>query len=55
MHDALRHREALLRDQFHRPTLEINEKFSLHDVEELIFVVVLMPVEFALNHPEPND
>ena len=36
-------------------SLEIDEKLPLDDVEELVEVVVLVPVILSLNHAEPHD
>ena len=50
MHHALRHREALLRVELHPAAFELDYEFALDDVEELVLLVVLVPVEFALQH-----
>src|SRR6266567_4591174 len=55
MHDALRHRETLPRPELDRPPLEIDDPSSLDHVEELVLVVVLVPVEFTLHHAEAHD
>src|SRR5215207_6530690 len=57
MHHTLRHDEPLARQQFDYPPwglavgalLEVDEEPPLDDVEELVIVVVLMPVIFALH------
>src|SRR5262249_59034691 len=44
MDHALGHHEPLTRTQLHRALFQIDEKATLHDVEKLILVVVLVPM-----------
>ena len=44
MHHYLGHDESLTRSQLHRPALEIDQERSFDDVEELVEIVVLVPV-----------
>src|SRR5262249_7136500 len=55
MEDTARDGETLSREQFHRAALEIDEKPSVDDVEELVLLLVLVPVILALEHPEPHN
>src|SRR5262249_43073777 len=55
MHDALGHYEPLTRTQLHRAPFQIDEKATLHDVEKLILVIVLVPVVLALHDAEADD
>src|SRR5438445_380871 len=55
MHHALRDRKPLSRCELDGPAFEINHETPLHDIEELVFLVVLVPVELALQHAEPHD
>ncbi len=43
------------RCELDRSALQLNHKTALHHIEELIFVVVLMPVELSLHDAEPHD
>ena len=43
------------RREFNTAVLEVNIKFSLHDVKELVVVVVLVPVVLSLHDAETND
>ena len=49
MHRSARHYHALAGRQFNRAALQINEQHTIQHEEELVIVVVLMPVVFALN------
>src|SRR5207244_1681328 len=55
MNDSLRHHEALPRPQLHGAPFQVDEQPTLDDVEELVLVVVLVPVVLALNYAEPDD
>src|SRR5580700_7492928 len=44
VHDALRHDEALVRLELDRALLEVDDEAPLEHEEELIVVVVLVPV-----------
>src|SRR4051812_15635596 len=45
MDDTLRHGESLLRRELNRAALKVDQEFALHHVEELVLLVVLVPVE----------
>ncbi len=47
--------EAVMRFEGDGPVFQVNEEPSLEDEEELVFLVVLVPVEFSLHHAEAND
>src|SRR5262245_22241169 len=55
MHHPFRNREPLSRCELDRPAFQVNYEAALDHVEELILLVVLMPVKLALHHAEPND
>jgi hypothetical protein len=53
--DPLRHREALLRAEPDcLTTLQLDHELAVENEKELVFVVVLVPLELAVEHPEPN-
>src|SRR5271166_1628311 len=52
--DSLGHHEALARRQLDGAALQVDQEPSLQDVEELILIVVLVPVVLALNDAEPD-
>src|SRR5689334_14561802 len=62
MHHALRHDESLARPKLDHTAgrytislgLEVDEKATLHDVEELVVGVVMMPVILALHDAKPH-
>jgi len=55
MHHAFRDRKALPWPQFDSPAFQVDLEAPLDDVEELVFLVVLVPVELALEDAEPDD
>lgn len=55
MHDTFRNQKALAGCELHFATLEINEQVTLHDIEEFIFIVVLVPVELTLDNAQSNN
>jgi len=55
VNDALRHNEPLPRLQRDGAILEIDKKFAVHDVEEFIEIVVLVPVILALHDSQTHD
>ena len=55
MLDALGHHYALPRVQRDGPVLEVDQELAGHAVEELVIVVVLVPVVFTLHDTEPHD
>src|SRR5262245_6942316 len=55
VHDPLRHREALPRPELDGPPFEIDDPSPLDHVEELVLMVVLVPVEFSLHHTEAHN
>src|SRR3954469_2280756 len=56
VHDPARHRVALARLERHRlAALDVDHEPAVHDEEELVLVVVLVPVEVALDHAETDD
>src|SRR5262245_61999210 len=52
---APRDHDPLLREQFVRPPLEVEQQPALEHEEELVLAVVLVPVELALEDAEPSD
>src|SRR6185312_8470791 len=54
VHNAFWNHDPLAWRQFNRAALQVDEELSFHDVEELVIVLVLVPVIFALNHSEPH-
>src|SRR5579871_6750576 len=55
VHDALGHDEALARAEIDRALLQIDQEMPFEDEEELVQVVVLVPVILALHDAEAND
>src|SRR5262245_28230658 len=55
MHDAVRHQKTLPGLQLHGAALEIDEKPPLDQIEELVFGVVLVPMELAVQYAETHD
>lgn len=55
MHHSLRNREPLSGGELDCPTLQVNYEAPLDHVEELILLVVLMPVELALHDAEAHN
>ena len=55
VHHSLRDDEPLSRSQFHCAALQVNDESPFHYVEELILIVVLVPVIFTLNDAESDD
>jgi hypothetical protein len=55
MHHTSWHNEALSRLQFYNLIFQINDEQSFHNIEELVFLVMLVPMILALNDAETND
>ena len=55
MNDALRDNKPLLLRKLDTSILEINDKATVENKEELIVVVVFVPVILALHDAETND
>jgi hypothetical protein len=55
MNDPFRDNESLTRGQLDRPILQVDQEFSLDDVEELVEIIVLVPVILPLHHAKPDD
>ena len=49
------HDKALLRGQINDAIFEIDQETAVQNEEELIDVLMLVPMVFALNHRHPND
>jgi hypothetical protein len=49
-----RDRKPLVRSERYRPALQVNQQRALQDEEELVLLVVLVPVEFPFQDTEPN-
>jgi hypothetical protein len=49
-----RNDEALIGQKLNRPTFEVDDELSTQHEEELIVVVVFMPVVFALHHAKAH-
>jgi hypothetical protein len=52
---AFRHHEALARLERHRPITEVDEEATFDDIEELVLLIMLMPVLLPLYHPESHN
>jgi hypothetical protein len=50
MHNAPWNDETLIGQKLNRPTFEVDDELSAQYEEELIVVVVFVPVVFALQH-----
>jgi len=55
MHHTLRDGKPLSRCKLDRPAFQVNHETALHDVEELVFLIVLVLVELSLHDAEPDD
>src|SRR4029453_12226451 len=55
MHHPFGNRKPLSGCELDRPAFQVNYEAPLDHVEELILLVVLMPVELALHDAEPYD
>ena len=55
MDDPPRHDKTLLRVKFNAPILEVDNEAAVEDKEELVIVVVLMPMILTLQDAKPND
>jgi hypothetical protein len=49
------HHEALARLKLHGAAFQVNEQRTLDDEEELVVLVVLMPVVLSFDHPCADD
>jgi len=47
--------DTLLRLEFDGATFEIHQEEAFDDVEELVLIVVLVPVELAMQDAKPDD
>src|SRR5271165_3118083 len=54
MHDAFRHDEALIGQKLNRAAFKVDDEPSTQDEEELVVVVVFVPVVFALHHAKAH-
>src|SRR5208282_3214377 len=53
--DGFRYDETLVRSQLHRfSTFEVDEKNPLESKEKLVFIIMLMPVVFALQNSQAD-
>ena len=55
VHDPFGDGDALARIQFYRLVFEIDEQLPFRNKEELVIIVVLMPMEFAFHDPDSHD
>jgi hypothetical protein len=55
MDDALRYDKPLLPVKLNASILEVYDKATVEDKEELIIVIVPVPVILALQDAQPND
>ena len=55
MHHAFGNYRRLARSQVDRALFQIDQQLTANDIEELVFVLVFMPMIFALDHAEPHD
>lgn len=54
MHHPSRYGYALMGIQFNRSLFRIDEQLSLDDKKEFIVVIMLVPVVFSLDDPQPH-
>ncbi len=54
MHHTFGNHESLQGLQVDRSVLEVDDEMSLEDEKELVVIVVLVPVIFALHHPDAD-
>ena len=54
MHDSLRYDKTLLPAKLDASILEVYEEATVEDKEELVVVVVLVPVILTLQDAQPN-
>jgi hypothetical protein len=55
MHDTFGYNEALLRLKINRTVLKINDEMSLENEEELVIVIVLVPMVLTLHDTQTNN
>lgn len=55
MHYTLWHNKTLLYLQINGSVFEVNNEMSFENEEELVVVIVFMPVILALHHTQSND
>src|SRR5450755_614128 len=56
MNHTLRHAAPLVPPQRNRlGALDVDQEFAVEDEEELVLVVMLVPMELAVDHPKPYD
>jgi len=55
MNDALRDNEALLLGELDASTLEVDDETAFENKEELVVIIVFVPVVLALQDTESND
>jgi hypothetical protein len=55
MDDSLWYDKSLLPVELNAPILEVHDKAAVEDKEELVIVVVLVPVILTLQDAQPND
>ena len=55
MNDSSRDDKALLLDKLDAPILEIDDETTFDDKEELVVIVMLVPVVLALQDAETDD
>ena len=55
MDDPLRHDEALLPLKLDASILQLNDEAAVEDKEELVVVVVFVPVILTLHGAQPHD
>ena len=54
MHDALGNHHALSRRELNGAAFDVDEQLALDHVEELVVVIVFVPVVFAFNHSQAD-
>ncbi len=55
MPNSFRHDETLPRTKLDHLVFKIDQEMAVENKEELVDVVVLVPVIFTLQHPQPHD
>lgn len=55
MHDAMRNYETLPGLELHRSVFKVDQQFALDHIKEFVVIIMLVPVIFALNDPDPDN
>ncbi len=55
MLDTFRYRIRLILAYLDRATPQIQQEFPGYHIEELVFVIMMMPMELAFEDPQPHE